>query len=621
MIAMKRKTLIAVISVVMGISASYLPVSAAESADTVPEEAAETVVVENTAEPAGTAEPSESDEPAETAEPSETADLPALKADPDSTSEPEVIAETDDFRYRETDDGIVIVGYKSDSEDVEIPEYIDEKMVIGIEAGVFSGNDTIKSLTMADTITKIEPNSFKNCESLTTVRLSDKIQEIGESAFENCVSLEQINMPSDLVVIYGSAFAECKSLTIVTFPDKLEYFGDGAFYNCTSLNNVIIPKAVDDFNGAVFGGCANLGDITVSEENPNYTCEANVIYSKDGKTLVAFPSAHSGVYNVPEGTETIGYAAFYKCVNLTSITLPEGLKTIENAAFVKCEGLKTIEIPYSVTSLGGYTFSGCSSLEEATIHANISQIQEYTFANCKSLKKVSVPSSVKSLGDNAFAGCPEDCRVIASDDNNISLFGMNDESEGTPVAVKVIFNGQEIEFDAQPRIMNNSVVVPMRTLFEAMTAEVSWNENERSASAELNDTLVTLIIDSNVMWKNGETIYLDAPAVILEDYTFVPLRAISEAFGANVRWDETAYTVIVDFDIPVRTFSEETEEEDPALHDTSFLPKEYETDIPGEEESAENTEGEINPEAEPETADGPAQILEAPVQEQVDEEN
>ena len=48
------------------------------------------------------------------------------------------------------------------------------------------------------------------------------------------------------------------------------------------------------------------------------------------------------------------------------------------------------------------------------------------------------------------------------------------------------------------------------------------------------------------MLKNGAEISLDAPARLIDDgYTYVPIRAISEAFGAEVVWDEDSYKVVV----------------------------------------------------------------------------
>ena len=56
--------------------------------------------------------------------------------------------------------------------------------------------------------------------------------------------------------------------------------------------------------------------------------------------------------------------AFYRCDDVTSISLPEGIKTIENSAFESISGLKEIVVPASVTSIGKCAFSDCENLRK-----------------------------------------------------------------------------------------------------------------------------------------------------------------------------------------------------------------------------------------------------------------
>ena len=79
----------------------------------------------------------------------------------------------------------------------------------------------------------------------------------------------------------------------------------------------------------------------------------------------------------------------------------------------------------------------------------------------------------------------------------------------------------------------------MRAIFEALGAEVEWENETQTATATKDGITVSVTIDSDRMLKNGEEIELDVPARLVEDSrTLVPLRAISEAFGCQVEWDE-----------------------------------------------------------------------------------
>ncbi len=63
--------------------------------------------------------------------------------------------------------------------------------------------------------------------------------------------------------------------------------------------------------------------------------------------------------------------------------------------------------------------------------------------------------------------------------------------------------------------------------------------------SKLDDITISLTIGSNTMYKNGEGINLDVPAQVLNNRTLVPIRAVSEAFGADVSWIDQTKSVII----------------------------------------------------------------------------
>lgn len=112
-------------------------------------------------------------------------------------------------------------------------------------------------------------------------------------------------------------------------------------------------------------------------------------------------------------------------------------------------------------------------------------------------------------------------------------------------SIIVTLNGQPLQFDVEPMLANNRTMVPMRAIFEAFGATVDWEQNTKAAVAVKGDKTVQVIIDSNVMYVNGEQRSLDVPAMIADSRTFVPLRAVSEAFDATVGWDANTSTVSI----------------------------------------------------------------------------
>ena len=117
--------------------------------------------------------------------------------------------------------------------------------------------------------------------------------------------------------------------------------------------------------------------------------------------------------------------------------------------------------------------------------------------------------------------------------------------EDAAAGIKVLLNGEELEFAQPPIIKDDRTLVPMRAIFEAMGASVEWDGNTKTVTSTKNDLLIRLSIGDHVMLKNGVEIYLDVPAQLIGDYTMVPIRAVAEAFGAIVEWDGDSQTVYI----------------------------------------------------------------------------
>lgn len=117
-----------------------------------------------------------------------------------------------------------------------------------------------------------------------------------------------------------------------------------------------------------------------------------------------------------------------------------------------------------------------------------------------------------------------------------------------PDIVTVVLDGQTLQFPMQdPIILNGRTLVPMRTIFEALGADVQWIDEDgvQSIVATTEDTTINMTIGSDKFYVNGEEKALDVPAQLINDKTLVPIRAVSESLGCYVGWDDAAKTVII----------------------------------------------------------------------------
>ncbi len=133
--------------------------------------------------------------------------------------------------------------------------------------------------------------------------------------------------------------------------------------------------------------------------------------------------------------------------------------------------------------------------------------------------------------------------VIAAGDENDSYSGYNIELES---GIKVVINGEQMTFEVAPALVNDRTMLPMRAIFEALKADVYWDEGTETITAVKGDKNVVLQILNTVMTIDGERVILDVPPLLLSDRTMVPARAVSDALGCLVEWEEDTQTVYID---------------------------------------------------------------------------
>lgn len=136
----------------------------------------------------------------------------------------------------------------------------------------------------------------------------------------------------------------------------------------------------------------------------------------------------------------------------------------------------------------------------------------------------------------------------------------NDENE-----ITVTVNGVNVVFDdVKPQILDNRTLIPMRKLGEAINAAVAWRNSDSTVHILRNGKCVVLTLnesqmlltdyeykDKFVYTSESTSKYIDEDTNVvartINDRTMVPCRAICEALGGNVDWDETTKTVKVTF--------------------------------------------------------------------------
>ena len=282
------------------------------------------------------------------------------------------------------------------SDDVVIPRVLkagNNYDVISIGNAAFQNCDNLISVSIPESVTKIEDNAFSGCSNLTNINISNSITNIGNGVFNNCNKLgynsydnayylgnnenpylvlimakrnniESCDINAKCKIIYGSAFSGCAVLSDISIPESIISIGGNAFGGCTSLQR------------SEFASIHNLCSMSFYNSNANPLTYSNhlLINGEEITDLV-----------IPDTTTSIGQYAFNGCIGITSVSIPNSVSNIGNNAFYDCLNIKYLY--YNSNATGNY-FSNNTAIEKIVIGDSVSNINASTFTNCKKLKGV-----------------------------------------------------------------------------------------------------------------------------------------------------------------------------------------------------------------------------------------
>lgn len=174
----------------------------------------------------------------------------------------------------------------------------------------------------------------------------------------------------------------------------------------STITSITIPKTVNriaDQSFYIYN--ESLTAINVAAGNTSYKSVNGIVYTKDGKTLVAVPHGYTfanGTFNIPSGvTSIMGYAVSY-VPGLRVATIPSGCTTVGEGAFFACRNLTTLTLPNTLVTISDGAFNSLSALTQITIPSSVRTIGQAAFYGNSSLT-VTFRTSTVSIGSNAFS--------------------------------------------------------------------------------------------------------------------------------------------------------------------------------------------------------------------------
>ena len=111
--------------------------------------------------------------------------------------------------------------------------------------------------------------------------------------------------------------------------------------------------------------------------------------------------------------------------------------------------------------------------------------------------------------------------------------------------IKVVIDNQNQSYDQMPVIVSDRTLVPLRGIFEALGANVDWQDETKTIIGSKGDKTIVLQVGNTTASMNNNKVTLDVPPTIINSRTMVPVRFVSEALGANVDWVADTRTVVI----------------------------------------------------------------------------
>ena len=292
------------------------------------------------------------------------------------------------------------------SSEIESVTFESNKNLTKIGMYVFENTYNLKEITLPKSLTSLGSYAFLG-SGLEKVIFEEgiKLSTINEGAFQK-TKLKKVVIPELVTLINHNAFRDIETLQQVKFNDQKLEIMSNVFYN-TDLTSVNIPANLKYIGEYAFVGLKNLTAFNVDANNKYYTSIDGVLYSKDGRKLIAYPAGKEGTFEVPKNVEVLGFGAFENS-KLISVTFEEGINllTLGYRVFYNAS-IRSIEIPESVISIDYYAFAMNKYLESVKFSKNnkLGGIYEGAFNGCINLTDITIPDNIYEISDYAFFGC------------------------------------------------------------------------------------------------------------------------------------------------------------------------------------------------------------------------
>ncbi|MDT3425298.1 hypothetical protein J2Z22_000814 [Paenibacillus forsythiae] len=173
---------------------------------------------------------------------------------------------------------------------------------------------------------------------------------------------------------------------------------------------------------------------------------------------------------------------------------------------------------------------------------------EHLYLDGNLIRDIEVLETIPNLREVSLANNPlnEQARqVVKQLESNGVIVDLGNNDMTKPEEIQVSLDGESVDFEVSPFIIDGSVMVPFRTIFEKLGLKLTWIEDTQTIIGEKEGITIKMKLGQQSADVNGRPISLAVAPTIVSDSTFVPLRFVAESLDAKVEWDASRQLAII----------------------------------------------------------------------------
>ncbi len=271
----------------------------------------------------------------------------------------------------------------------------------------------------------INDMALYNCDSLKNVTIGNSVKSIGNSTFSNCDSLQSVTIGEGVESIGDNAFSGCSNLQSISIPKTLTSFGKDAFLGCKALEKVDYNGSIDEWTKMDFH--VENANVKEAYSNPlsngadlfiNGVKQTEVTINDNMNDRAFFGCGSLQSVIIGNNVDRISKSVFNNCDALQSITIGKSVKRIESFSCFDCNALEKVNYTGTIDEWVGIDFEDSTAnplynlvglyindVLQTDVTLNAEKVNDFALYGCSSLENVNIGSGVKSIGDYVFFNC------------------------------------------------------------------------------------------------------------------------------------------------------------------------------------------------------------------------